>query len=273
MKNPYMPFWVNDYRNSRAVRLMDFESKGMYIDMICELWADEWLPSNEADLIKILATDKRTFKRIWPKIKPRFIILQDKITHKRVKEELNKFYAKSKQNSDNALKGWEKRRESDAVADASASIPQRNPEPEPNPETESYKSPDSYNPPYEHINSPGPKKFDDKTGFRISQIINANAAAFDEDSTDTSNNVKKLFTELLTVRELKAQHLKTLGYIIQTRGIVNVKDPVAFCIKLIKAPKFSVADICLQKAKETLDVWYPINKKVQEITPDLRPSD
>ena len=121
MKNPYMPFWINDYRNSRAVRLMTFEQKGLYLDMIFELWVDEWLPDNERELARLFNTNPKTFRRIFKKIEKRFVKDQGKITHKKVDEERGKMINLSTQNSKNATEGWIKRRRRKAGADAAAS--------------------------------------------------------------------------------------------------------------------------------------------------------
>ncbi len=126
MKNPYMPFWINDYRNSRAVRLMTFEQKGLYLDMIFELWVDEWLPDNERELARLFNTNPKTFRRLFKKIEERFVKDQGKITHKKVDEQRELMIAKNKQNSKNASKGWDKRRGGKAPADAPASNPQCN---------------------------------------------------------------------------------------------------------------------------------------------------
>ncbi len=119
-----MPFWVNDYRTSRSVRKMTFECKGLYLDMIFELWADGHLDNDEKELAKLFNTNPKTFRRLFSMIKERFVINQGKITHKRVDAELAHMIAETKRkseiNRDNAKKGWEKRRARNADSDAPA---------------------------------------------------------------------------------------------------------------------------------------------------------
>jgi len=95
MKNPYMPFWVNDYRTDREVRLMTYEEKGLYIDIILELWIEGSLPQETKELALIFNANPKRFERIFSKISKKFVFKDGFITHKRVTKERLKFQIKS----------------------------------------------------------------------------------------------------------------------------------------------------------------------------------
>lgn len=98
-----MPLWVIDYQ--RGTRRMSLEAKGLYMDILIELWLDGDLPSDEKELSKLLNINPRTFKRIWPELAGKFRVIDGLISHSRVNEERLKMISKSEKNTINGRKG------------------------------------------------------------------------------------------------------------------------------------------------------------------------
>ena len=103
MKNPYMPLWVNDYM--RGTRLLTLEQKGLYMDILLELWLEGELTDDIGQLAKLFNVNSRTFKKIWEVLRVKFDVSNGRITHQRILKERLKMISKSEKNTLNGSKG------------------------------------------------------------------------------------------------------------------------------------------------------------------------
>jgi len=114
---PYMPFWIRDYRTDPDVRLMSIDARGLYIELIFELWEQQGFVKNSSkDLAILLRVSEYKFKSIFKVIEKKFIINDGIITHSRVTRELEKAYSKSEKAKMAADARWSR----DANANANA---------------------------------------------------------------------------------------------------------------------------------------------------------
>lgn len=104
MKNPFMPFWVDDY--VRGVKRLSLEAKGLYVDMILELWVvGEW-PDDQDLIAGELGLNPRLFKRVFKLISHKFTTKDGLISHSRVTKERLKLFSKSDKARESANSRW-----------------------------------------------------------------------------------------------------------------------------------------------------------------------
>lgn len=84
---------------------MSLEAKGLYIEILMELWLEGKLPSDPKILAKIFGLNLRTFGRVFAEIQGKFYVTSEFLSHSRVTEERNKMIVKSEQNAINGRKG------------------------------------------------------------------------------------------------------------------------------------------------------------------------
>ena len=106
MKNPYIKLWVNDY--IRGVRGMSLEAKGLYMDIILELWVSGEMPADTDKIAITLGLNKRLTKRVFGLISHKFQSKDGVLSHKRVTEERVKLGFKSKKAQKSANIRWKK---------------------------------------------------------------------------------------------------------------------------------------------------------------------
>lgn len=62
-------YWdVLAYRNSRKVRAMDYETRGVYRDVLDEIWVHGSVPNDVNEIAKIITTPIEVVIRAWPAI-------------------------------------------------------------------------------------------------------------------------------------------------------------------------------------------------------------
>lgn len=136
MKNPYMPFWVDDY--VRGVRRLSLEAKGLYVDMLLELWIVGKLPNDLDYIADELRINPRTFRRVFKLISSKFRVDSEFISHSRVDEERSKLNKKSEKARDSANSRWSK--DANAYANAKPTQCYSDSDTEPNTDTDNKKS-------------------------------------------------------------------------------------------------------------------------------------
>lgn len=259
MKRPYIKFWINDYRNDPEVKLMDFETRGFYLEMIFECWL--WngkLPSDINKLSTVMNTNTRTCKRLLAKCCFKWQLNDGWFTNSRVTQEILKITEKSNKCRESA----NIRHHGGANATSNASsfdMP-----------LIAHSSDTEYNvsvnskvmtSPSEQLsqNKTEPKtEVSKQTGWVISQEIKAHKAIFTPDVMKDSPMMKKLLTRLLNVREIKTPEIKLLAYIIQAKTAKkpkNQEERVSYAISLVKNAKYAPADSAMVTAKELIQNW------------------
>ena len=113
--------------------------------------------------------------------------------------------------------------------------------------------------------------YSNKTGWAISQAVNAHKAVFEGDVLNNSPAMKKLFMALLNVPEIDPEHQRILAYIIQAKEAPkpkNLRERLGYAISLLKDPKYAPADSAMQIAKDLISQWSKdtgAKKKVAQI--------
>lgn len=87
-------YWdVIDYRNSKKVRLMDWDARLIYREVCDEIWVSGSVPNDPAQLSKLLQIPGDVFARVWPSIHNCLIPLKDnpdQFTSERIEQERKK---------------------------------------------------------------------------------------------------------------------------------------------------------------------------------------
>ncbi len=77
--------WLTDAR----VRTLSFEAKGIYIDLLCYLWLEGKLSTNEDELRSLVGAPLRKWNTAWPSVKSLLTVTSDGFfTQKRMAEEM-----------------------------------------------------------------------------------------------------------------------------------------------------------------------------------------
>lgn len=67
---PYMKFYVADYKTDSKVRILSLEAKGLYIEILAQLWLEKepYLPIDENLLARILGLGEEEFTPAWEEL-------------------------------------------------------------------------------------------------------------------------------------------------------------------------------------------------------------
>ena len=104
-KQPYLPLYYNDIM--RTCSTWSDEEFGAYMRLLMEQWDKGFIPK-EHERIKRLIT---SFEKNWPIIKNKFSEIDGVLINEHMEDIRNEFATYSKKQSDNARKGWDKRKE------------------------------------------------------------------------------------------------------------------------------------------------------------------
>jgi len=101
---PFMQLYVSDYLGDTMH--LSCEQHGAYLLLLMTMWnADGWLPNEPAKLARVCRLTKAKFVKISDDIMPFFEIENDRITHKRMKKEIQKTQEKSQKRREAGRKG------------------------------------------------------------------------------------------------------------------------------------------------------------------------
>ena len=265
---PYMKFWVSDYRNDPAVRLMTVEERGIYLEIIFELWEQGGFIDDDLDkLAKLINVKPKRFLKIFPKISEKFLRKDKKISHKKVTAEIQSTLKRSNSARDNVNKRYARSTPvvppyNDGTTNHSQSQSQIKGQLPDDSESKADAQP---------AHRKRPKKADPKLKAAVSKLIQAHKGVLDPNNTTDTPNTKKLVKGLLKLRELALSAEQVLGFIIQASVAPDIDNRVGYCIKILTEPNFAVADSAREVAKRVIRKWTDenIDPKVKDITPDL----
>ena len=105
MDYPFMKLWYDDYK--RGTKKMSLEAKGLYMDMILELWVVGEMQNDVDEIAEELCLNKQLTRRVFKLISHKFQTKDGLISHKRVTEERLKLGLKSKKAQHSANIRWE----------------------------------------------------------------------------------------------------------------------------------------------------------------------
>lgn len=114
MKSPAFQFYPSDWLSSRAVRLMDAEQRGWYIQLLAEAWQSRpqaTLPNDPEMLLRLAEANQSSadFTARWAFVLGQFKLKGDLLINARLAHEKKKQTNYSEQRKKAGIKGAEKR--------------------------------------------------------------------------------------------------------------------------------------------------------------------
>lgn len=155
---PWYPFYVYDWQSDEAVRLMTYEERGIYHELLNIQWIEGSIPASEDLLARLLSLSGDTFSFAWDRIRDKFARHWDKPTrlvnmklHGLREDAMAKVDQAREWGRAGAEKRWGHQREGSSQPVASPIAPPKGdhkpadsyPEPQPDPEPQPPTSPDS----------------------------------------------------------------------------------------------------------------------------------
>jgi len=107
-KAPYYPWYPLDFKGSLKVKVMTLEEKGFYHDVLDHCWLYGSAPADPDELARLLGEDRRTSRRILPKISKCFLQTGEVLISERLEQEREKLNNKSEKARNSILKRWHK---------------------------------------------------------------------------------------------------------------------------------------------------------------------
>jgi uncharacterized protein YdaU (DUF1376 family) len=120
-KAPAFQFYPKDYLTDPNVRMMTFEQRGIYVELLCLCWLQGDLPGDVGELAKMTGLQRWRFDKAWVGIRRCFIENTGRLRHKRLDRERAVQQAFSAERSRSGKKGaerrWEASRDGSAIAE------------------------------------------------------------------------------------------------------------------------------------------------------------
>jgi uncharacterized protein YdaU (DUF1376 family) len=119
-KMQWFKFYPKDFLDDEAVKAMDYEAKGLYIEMLCHCWTNESMPADTKKLARIFNLSNHKFNKLWDQVKEKFFEENLRFFNNRILREKKHLEKDFKQKSDSGRKGAKSRwqRHSGANGDA-----------------------------------------------------------------------------------------------------------------------------------------------------------
>lgn len=102
---PYFKFWAKDWATNEDIKIMPYEAKGLYIDMLAHCWIKGSMPTDPAKLRRLFGLTPAKFSKLFQHFSDSFSIENERFYNKRLEEERGKINAKSAILSQNGKKG------------------------------------------------------------------------------------------------------------------------------------------------------------------------
>lgn len=114
-KAPAFQFYPKDWQSDERVKLMTYEQRGLYIDLLCHCWLEGSLPADVSAIGRIVHQSPARFTRMWNGPLGQCFYLRDdgRWSQKRLDAEREKQERFRRRQSDAAASKWHSR--SDAV--------------------------------------------------------------------------------------------------------------------------------------------------------------
>lgn len=104
--SPAFQFYPKDYVSSANVRMMTYEERGMYVELLCHAWLEGSVPSDTDRIARLLSLPPADFERAWPAIAPCFEARGDgELVNARLERERQNQEAYRETQSENGRKG------------------------------------------------------------------------------------------------------------------------------------------------------------------------
>ena len=113
-KSPAFQFYPKDYQSDEAVRLMNHEERGIYVDLLCAEWLETSIPSDTTLLARLIGITPGKMVKAWELMGPKFSphpSENGRLIHPRLEEERVKQAEWREKSSKGGLKSAELRRQ------------------------------------------------------------------------------------------------------------------------------------------------------------------
>jgi hypothetical protein len=105
--HPWMPWWVFDWLEDRAVKRMHRIARSMYFDLLCHEWIGGPLPDDVRECAELLGELPRSVAPHWLSIRERFDLQSSsKLAHSKLESLRNQARIKSEKSSNAAKERW-----------------------------------------------------------------------------------------------------------------------------------------------------------------------
>lgn len=115
---PWFPLYVDDWM--RATATMTDEQAGAYMRLLCHAWAENGLPTHEAEIQRIGRWSAGAWKRIWPVVSTKWAEVDGRLVNQRQERERKGRDAYREGRAEAGRRGASKRWLSHSVANGSA---------------------------------------------------------------------------------------------------------------------------------------------------------
>lgn len=95
-RRPWFPFYVDDFVGDELVRLHDNRLVGIYVRLLCHQWREGSLPTDERALALIAHETPNQFRKVWAKLKTKFVEREGRLCNPRMLEEQDKAEQRSR---------------------------------------------------------------------------------------------------------------------------------------------------------------------------------
>lgn len=115
-KSPAFQFYPKEFLSSSKVIAMSATERGAYITLLSVQWLDGSLPNDLAALARLSGVAPKPFARMWPHNLARcFALKGGRFVNERLELERKKQAEYRRRQTDNAAKGWDRRRNATAL--------------------------------------------------------------------------------------------------------------------------------------------------------------
>lgn len=104
-----MLFDVIAWLTGEDVSGMEYEEKGVYIDLLCIAWSKVGIPNDPKKLQRMLGLTPAQFKRIWKAVGPKWEPSGDRLFNERLEKTRKEFHARESVKKARGKKGAEAR--------------------------------------------------------------------------------------------------------------------------------------------------------------------
>lgn len=106
---PFFPFYISDFKGHPEVRMMDFQERALYLELLFSCWesSDDCIPDDPVRLARLIGLSVEDFKKYFHFVRDRFTEqTPGRLTHPRIAREKARVRQKSDAQSKAMKKYW-----------------------------------------------------------------------------------------------------------------------------------------------------------------------
>lgn len=118
-RDPYLPFYGDDWFGSECVMLMTLAAQGAYLRLLWHAWRKGSIPNDPAQLARMVGAREDEFAALWPEIEPCWTVRRDRLVQPHLEEIRQEAAASRKRRTEAGRKAaasrWDSERGANAV--------------------------------------------------------------------------------------------------------------------------------------------------------------